>query len=116
MSDLIKDLDHWTAEMDRAASTAEQEGLGLEVIDGNRACATVLRNAAKALTEAFKASAHWMKRTHELGDELQRLSGVLARIEGGDHPCTNESLLRQWAYEALTLGRGVTELSKETRL
>ena len=36
-------------------------------------------------------------------DEIRRLTAWLARIEGGDNPCTDESQLRQWAYEANTL-------------
>lgn len=35
--------------------------------------------------------------------EVDRLNNWLAKIDGGDHPCTDESQLRQWAYEAITL-------------
>lgn len=47
-----------------------------------------------------------------LQEELARLRGVLQRIDGGDSPCTDEAKLREWAYEALTLGRGAEELSE----
>ena len=43
--------------------------------------------------------------------EISRLRDVLEHIAGGDNPCTDESKLRQWAYEALVLGRSVEELS-----
>ena len=43
--------------------------------------------------------------------EIERLQGVLQRIDGGDHYCTDESKLRQWAYEGLTLGRSAEDLS-----
>jgi hypothetical protein len=34
--------------------------------------------------------------------EVERLTGWLKLIEGGDTPCFNEAQLRQWANEALT--------------
>lgn len=37
--------------------------------------------------------------------EVARLRAWLLRIDGGDHPCTDEAKLRQWAYEAVTLGK-----------
>lgn len=37
--------------------------------------------------------------------EVERLRGALQQIDGGDNPSTDERQLRQWAYEALTLGR-----------
>lgn len=36
--------------------------------------------------------------------ERDRLAAWLSHIDGGDAPCTDESQLRQWAYEAVTLG------------
>lgn len=36
--------------------------------------------------------------------EVERLTGWLEKIEGGDRPCQDESQLRQWAYAAVTLG------------
>ena len=39
-----------------------------------------------------------------LESEIERLSRWLRLIDGGDNPCTSESTLRQWAYEAVTLG------------
>lgn len=44
-------------------------------------------------------------RVGDLTAEVERLNGWLARIDGGDHPCQDESTLRQWAYEARTLHR-----------
>lgn len=40
-----------------------------------------------------------------LRSEVARLEAWLYRIDGGDNPCRDEEQLRQWAYEALTLGR-----------
>jgi hypothetical protein len=40
-----------------------------------------------------------------LRGECERLTRWLRRIDGGDTPCQDESQLRQWAYEAITLGR-----------
>lgn len=37
--------------------------------------------------------------------EIVRLSTWLIKIDGGDNPCRDESQLRQWAYEAVVLGR-----------
>jgi hypothetical protein len=37
--------------------------------------------------------------------EVDRLTGWLRAIDGGDKPCRDEAQLRQWAYQALTLGR-----------
>ncbi len=45
------------------------------------------------------------KQSQRLSDEVERLDATLQMIDGGDHPCTDESQLRQWAYEARTLGR-----------
>lgn len=36
--------------------------------------------------------------------ECDRLTAWLKHIDGGDSPCLDESQLRQWAYEATTLG------------
>lgn len=44
--------------------------------------------------------------------EAERLHAWLKKIEGGDDPCTDESQLRQWAYEAVTLG-ATLEVSDE---
>lgn len=44
-------------------------------------------------------------------EERERFAGVLERIDGGDNPCTDESKLRQWAYETITLGRNAENLS-----
>lgn len=41
--------------------------------------------------------------------EVDRLHNWLKRIDGGDHPCTDESQLRQWAYEAISLGKEATD-------
>jgi hypothetical protein len=43
--------------------------------------------------------------------EVERLSDWLHKIDGGDNPCQDESKLRQWAYEALTLNKTVEEAS-----
>ena len=51
-----------------------------------------------------------------LREECERLSGVLQAIDGGDCPVTDEALLRQWAYEAITLGKGVDDLSPRAAL
>ena len=37
--------------------------------------------------------------------EVERLKAWLLKIDGGDSPCTDQSQLRQWAYEAVTLGK-----------
>lgn len=37
--------------------------------------------------------------------ESDRLTRWLYKIDGGDHPCTDEGQLRQWAYDAVTLRR-----------
>lgn len=42
-----------------------------------------------------------------LGAEIDRLAAWLRCIEGGEDPCRDEARLRQWAYEAVTLGRPV---------
>jgi hypothetical protein len=42
-----------------------------------------------------------------LQNEVARLAGWLRKIEGGDSPCRDEVQLRQWAYEAVTLGHEV---------
>lgn len=36
--------------------------------------------------------------------ERERYRAWLSHIDGGSAPCTNEAQLRQWAYEAVTLG------------
>jgi hypothetical protein len=41
--------------------------------------------------------------------EANRLAGWLKLIDGGDNPCTDESQLRQWAYDAITLGKEAPE-------
>ena len=42
-----------------------------------------------------------------LQGEVERLTAWLSKIDGGDDPCTDESTLRQWAFEALVLNREV---------
>lgn len=42
---------------------------------------------------------------HADSAEIERLTGWLRHIEGGDHPCLDEGQLRQWAYDAVTLRR-----------
>lgn len=42
-----------------------------------------------------------------LAKEVDRLRGWLVKIEGGDNPCENADLLRDWAYRAITLCREV---------
>jgi len=37
--------------------------------------------------------------------EVERLTAWLRKIDGGDNPCLDEAVLRQWAYDAVTLGR-----------
>ena len=44
------------------------------------------------------------KRLAALEAENRRLKDWLLKIEGGDNPCTDERVLRQWAYNAVTLG------------
>jgi hypothetical protein len=41
--------------------------------------------------------------------DRDRLSAWLSRIEGGDNPCDDAATLRRWAYEAVTLGREVSD-------
>ena len=55
------------------------------------------------------------KTIRRLKDEVMRLTDVLSQIDGGDHPCQDEALLRQWAYECITLGRSADMLSKKLR-
>lgn len=45
----------------------------------------------------------------ELRAKVERLTAWLLRIEGGDNPCEDAAQLRQWAYEAVTLGREVSD-------
>ncbi len=40
--------------------------------------------------------------------DRDRLAAWLADIEGGDNHCDDAATLRRWAYEALTLGREVS--------
>lgn len=39
-----------------------------------------------------------------LRKEVKRQQAWLSRIDGGDEPCDDAAQLRQWAYEANTLG------------
>ncbi len=48
-SDLIVSLRHWAQEMERSAAVAEEAGADVVIIDGNRAIASVLWEAALAL-------------------------------------------------------------------
>lgn len=47
--------------------------------------------------------------------ECDRLAAWLKHIEGGDNPCLDESQLRQWAYEATTLGHDSPNNGHEPR-
>lgn len=88
---------------------AFQEARKLEELE--RDLASLERGSEVGRLRAELAGAREAKiRAHA---EADRLRGVLQRIEGGDAPCTDEAKLRQWAYEALTLGRSVDELSPE---
>lgn len=55
--------------------------------------------AFEALLRAAEPELRWLR------GEVARLTAWLERIDGGDEPCTDESQLRQWAYEALVLRR-----------
>jgi hypothetical protein len=44
-------------------------------------------------------------RCARLEEENEKLKAALVLIDGGDNPSHDESQLRQWAYEAVTLGR-----------
>jgi len=48
-------------------------------------------------------------RIDELEAEIERLSGWLSKIDGGDCPCCDEKQLRQWAYNAITLRHGAPQ-------
>lgn len=61
-------------------------------------------NKDEAIVEAARLA---VQERNRLQDEVVRLDGWLAIIDGGDGPCTDESRLRQWAYEARTLRRDV---------
>lgn len=37
--------------------------------------------------------------------DANRLDAWLRKIDGGENPCTDESQLRQWAYDATVLGK-----------
>ena len=45
--------------------------------------------------------------------ENERLAAWLQRIEGRDSPCSNAWKLRQWAYQAATLGKSVEEFHQQ---
>lgn len=45
------------------------------------------------------------KRIQDGEEDNRRLRAWLEHIVGGDSPCTDESQLRQWAYEAIVLQR-----------
>lgn len=75
---------------------------------------TALERAEKAeaaLAEARGRATQADAGVGRIAEERDRLLGVLEHICGGDRPCTDESKLRQWAYEAVTLGRSAEDLS-----
>ena len=51
------------------------------------------------------------QRVLDLEAEVERLDGWLSKIDGGDHPCTDESKLRQWAFQAHCLGHDPEQAS-----
>lgn len=74
--------------------------------------ARVFLGAASAITSKYAVELDAAtRRIQGLEREVGRLSDWLSKIDGGDSPCTDESKLRQWAYEALSLGRDVGDAS-----
>jgi len=77
-------------------------------------CPECTRLAHVEATTSLRAD---LAKARDRGDRMQiecaRLDGVLRCIDGGDNPVLDEAMLRQWAYEATTLGRGVGGLSTE---
>lgn len=45
-----------------------------------------------------------LRECERLRYENERLTGWLERIDGGDRPCDDATILRGWAYQALTEG------------
>jgi len=66
---------------------------------------------ATELLAARDTLAALTKERDEAHKECDRLKGVLSHIDGGDNPCLDEARLRMWAFEGVTLGRSVEELS-----
>jgi len=72
------------------------------------------RDALRAEVERTREAARrWAERDEgnkaALRAEVERLSAWLVRIDGGDVPCDDAATLRSWAYEAITLGREVSD-------
>lgn len=65
------------------------------------AYADLYRMTYSAVNDRLLESAAKGKTLHS---ENERLRSWLCMIEGGDTPCRDEAQLRQWAYEAVTLG------------
>lgn len=57
------------------------------------------------LTALYRDATRFRENADLLAAENDRLSAWLRRIDGGDAPCTDEAQLRQWAYDAVTLGK-----------
>lgn len=70
-----------------------------------------LLQAESELSPTLRTMQAMARELLDLRREVERLSAVLQRIDGGDSPCTDEAKLRQWAYEATTLGRDVGSLT-----
>jgi hypothetical protein len=74
--------------------------------------ARVFLGASSAITSQYAVELDAAtRRIQGLEREVERLSDVLHRIDGGDNPCLDQDKLRQWAYEAMVQGRSVDELS-----
>jgi DNA-directed RNA polymerase subunit RPC12/RpoP len=76
-----------------------------ELVPGHLHAAALTRG--ELAVEMEKAA----RRIEGLEREVERLSGWLQKIDGGDNPCQDESKLRQWAYEAVVLNRSPQEAS-----
>lgn len=67
--------------------------------------------------QAEEEIAPWRERAERAAAENKRLQGVLVHIAAGGSGATlaTEAVLRRWAFEAVTHGRGVSELTPERK-
>jgi hypothetical protein len=79
--------------------------------DVRRLIARIRHEAGRAdwneqqLRAALATGVGLVARAEKAEAEAHRLQAWLKHIEGGDYPCTDEILLRQWAYDATTRGK-----------